>query len=187
MAVKKTISILLILALICALPLSAAAEEALPESEHPYARNCELTWTYEYPGETDGLFVTFSPDTFFAYDLLSENYDEEAAAILEETGFYENQWDYLRIDYGENSAFYYGTFCEDELAGRTIYLPSNRFTLTLYAQSFASAYGFQITSILANEVPAGNAVVNYHLTGVYVIVVVIGNYSNNVICTAFLC
>lgn len=160
---KKAISILLILALLCALPLSAVAEEALPESEHPYARNCELTWTYEYPGEADGLYVTFSEDTYFSpgmfYEEYSEDFDEEAAAFFEENGGYYSQPDLFTIEYGEDDYLDVYYAYADSLAGKTIYVPRTRFTLTLHSNSLVPSYGFQITNI----VPAYNAVVNYHL------------------------
>ena len=61
---KKLLSILLSLSLLAAGLVIPAAAAEYPQSEHDYADNCDLTWQYEYPGGAQGLYVTFSEQTY---------------------------------------------------------------------------------------------------------------------------
>ena len=94
-----------------------------PESTHPYASDSDETWTYIHPKEAFALRVTFSSLTSF-----EDDYDE--LTITDSAG---------------NSNVYTGT----ELAGMTIVVPGNSFTLRLTSDDSVETYGFAISRIKA--------------------------------------
>ncbi|MBQ8854476.1 MAG: leucine-rich repeat protein, partial [Alistipes sp.] len=94
-----------------------------PESDHPYADNCDITWKFTYPEDVDMLTVTFSEDTML-----------------------ENGCDYIYIGDSEGNETSYGG---RELAGKKLILPGRFFTIRLTSDGSATYYGFAITSIEA--------------------------------------
>lgn len=161
---KKLISVFLSLALVyTAAIVPGAAAQAFPESEHDYKNNTDETWEYVYPDEADGLFVTFSEDTYFApgsfIDFLTGEEDEETIREVIEYGGYWSTGDLLWIYYNGNEL--YGVFSAGDLSGETIYIPGNAFSLELVADDADTAYGFSITSI-SPECPDGLAKVIFN-------------------------
>jgi len=177
---KNALSILLAAALLLsALSIPVTAAQVYPESEHNYQNNTDEIWTYTYPEETDGLYVTFSEETRFSTGYSHNNYltEEELEGLdeyqLENFIRYGYIWswsyDMLYVYYGDNEL--YGVYSGSELAGVTLYIPGNSFTLELVTDGEDTAYGFSITNI-SSEVPENRAIVNYHLDdNVYPLVV----------------
>ena len=85
---------------------ATADENALPESDHPYADNEDQTWEYEEEGAANGVVITFDEQT--------------------ET---ESGYDYIYIldEKGEEVGKYSGK----ELAGAHIAVPTAKFTIRL--------------------------------------------------------
>jgi len=100
-----------------------AQAEAYPESPHPYASDCEETWNYTSPLPCAYLAITFDEKTNISYFDELVIYNEEGTAIY--------------------------SFCEDYLAGETIYIKGSSFSAVLkgYDYDDAEYYGFKITSI----------------------------------------
>ncbi len=128
------------------------ADSVYPESSHDYENNIFYTWDYTYSGEADGLFVTFSEDTYI---------DEgEHWADDEYGGYYDR--DYLIVQLnseGSHVEYFFG----DDAAGKTLYIPSNNFQITLTSDAEGSAYGFSIDRI-STEPPVNETVIRYHFT-----------------------
>jgi hypothetical protein len=82
-----------------------AQAEAYPESEHPYASDCEETWNYTSPLPCAYLAITFDELTNISYFDELVIYNEEGTAIY--------------------------SFCEDYLAGETIYIKGSSFSAVL--------------------------------------------------------
>ena len=103
--------------------LCCASADAYPESDHPYASSRDITWTYSHNEPAEYISVTFSEETSF-----------------------EQNCDYLYVTEpdGQESR-YTGT----ELAGKTIGLKGNSFTLRLKTDSSINHHGFAITAIAA--------------------------------------
>jgi len=112
-----------------------------PESAHPYDNNVEETWEFIYPVLADSLEITFS----------SQTYVEEG-------------WDFLYIFDGEGNQI--GKYTGDELAGQTIQVPGNTFSVRLTSDRVETGYGFLIDAIVARIVniilpaPDSNCVVD---------------------------
>lgn len=138
---KKIISILLVFAMlagVASISVSAEGEDysVYPESDHDYANDCWKTWKYIHPEETEGLFVTFSADTYFEPDFTDE-----------ETGLYKGG-DYIHIEtFIEEKRFYIGYFSGDTLASKTLYIPASSFIIELSTDESVTAYGFKIERI----------------------------------------
>ena len=188
---QKALSLLLCAALCFGLLVfPAAAEDALPESPHPYENNCEQTWEYTYPDDVNGFFMTFSEDTSLepqALIFLDENGEtvilsldevidmellleedpesEEAERIAAYLDSLEQQGfkvgDRVEI-YTEEEfiGFYYG----DELSGRTVYVPGRTVTIALYSDDSGTDYGFKVESVSATP-PEGVLTVSCYLDG----------------------
>ena len=99
-----------------------------PESNHNYenyALNTLQEYNYTCPYENaDGLEVRFSDKC-----LLEKNAD------------------YIYIYDGNNKLI--GSYTYDQLANRTVYIPTNKFTVKLKSDRSVNFYGFSIDSILA--------------------------------------
>ncbi|MBQ7637807.1 MAG: InlB B-repeat-containing protein [Clostridia bacterium] len=184
---KKTISLLLcaVLTLWC-FAFPGAAGEALPESEHPYQNDFTGEWDCGVPG-AEGFYLTFSEDTFFEWGSLTftnitngetetysvpewrelrENYRDMyiAISVLVTVGVIkidEKPGDVLTLTCGENEI---GEFSGDELAGRTLYIPSDSVHLTLTTDSDGTEKGFTVTGISA-DAPQGVKTVSYSYDG----------------------
>ena len=170
MKLKRILAVLLAALLLNFLPLLiGASEERLPESAHDYANNADETWTYVSPEQTDRLFVTFSERTYFMADYIVQPYadaaelSEETLRELAENGYIRKESSDLLHVYDASGALY-GTYTGGELAGVTLWLPGDRFTLELVTDGALTAYGFSIDRI-SPEPPADTALVRYHIGG----------------------
>ena len=172
--IRQLLSVILTAALLlAALTLPGTAADAVyPESAHPYQNGTQETWTYTYPGVTEGLFVTFHPNTRFDTTYYNEvrALEEEMLDELSEEAlrFYADHGYLWNSDPDRLSVFvggeYYGSYGGDELAGVTLYLPGDSFTLELEASEMYNDWGFAVTEI-SPTLPEDCAVVNYHLNG----------------------
>ena len=189
---KKITAVLLSL-LLCfgLLAFPAAAEDALPESDHPYENDFYDSWTYEFPEEVDGFFVTFSEETHFeplSMHFIDENNNdiyysleeldrliEEEEARMEAAGedpfyAYDNVLEGLTfVDYKNGDALYVYAgdklldyYTGDELTGRTIYIPDTTAVFELYTDESVTDYGFAVTAVSATA-PEGVLTISYYL------------------------
>lgn len=94
------------------------------QSTHPYANNLNKSWVYTAPEGTAYSEITFSEDTY-----IDESYD----------------WLYI-YDGDGNSVKKYG-YRLDDLAGETIALGGDSFTIKLCSGEGISAYGYSLTDI----------------------------------------
>ena len=124
--------------------ISSRTTGGYPESEHPYNQCDTETYEYVHPMDAAYLRITFDPETFIAYA------------------------NYIRItDSKGNITKYY----DSELAGKDIYLPGNRFTISLVADDpsmmeLADYYGFAITKITGLTEAEYNAPYYYMQDGI---------------------
>lgn len=99
-----------------------------PESNHNYenyALNTLQEYNYTCPySNADGLEVRFSDKCLL-----------------------ENKADYIYIYDGNNKSL--GSYTYNQLANRTVYIPTNKFTIKLKSDRSVNYYGFSIDSILA--------------------------------------
>lgn len=102
------------------LRFSVIFPDGYTESAHPYANNQDKTWTVNVPG-AEFLKVTFSADT----------------------SFYEDD-DYLTITDAQDLPMSYRS---DMLAGKSVYLMGDTFTLRLVTDSSNNDYGFAIEDV----------------------------------------
>ena len=151
---------LLLLPAVSVNPAFAEGQDVYPESEHYYSNNYYNEWTYTYPKEAEGLFVTFSKKTKTeAADSFSNvTFENEGEISFEDVV---TQWadkkigDYISIFDKDNSLI--GVYQGNDLSGTTIYVPGNTFKITLTTDSSVTAYGFSIDRIsdeAANDVIA---------------------------------
>ena len=98
-------------------------ESVYPESHHPYDPSSDITWRYVHPESAGALKVTFSKETEF------EDYS-----------------DFLCITDAEGTETRYSGM---GLAGKTILLPGDTFTMRLTSDSFLEYYGFEVTDVQA--------------------------------------
>jgi len=101
----------------------AGGDIVLIESEHPYPNSADQYWEYAYPEEAFALAVTFSSITQF-----------------------EDDWDFLTITAADGSE---NRYTGEALAGKTVAVPGDSFTLHLTSDESVSMYGFRITKIEA--------------------------------------
>lgn len=114
--------ILSLLALICLmLAVGAAAESVYPESDHPYASDSDVTWTYTYPGAAEYLKITFTDDSRL-----------------------ENTCDTLTVTDSADHA----TTLTGDIGGREVYIAGKTATFRLLSDGSAEYYGFAIESIV---------------------------------------
>lgn len=163
---KKIVSVFLALAL-CVPALLPAAAAGYPESAHDYENNCDLTWEYVHPAPAEGLFVTFSEDTYtepgaLKYALTGEPAQEELEAFLETGKGAEKEGD--RITLYDRDGELFGWYTGSQLAGRTLYLPGDRFTVRLESDDSGVGYGFAVTRV-TSEQPDDLSLVRYHIDG----------------------
>ena len=185
------LSLLLCLGLMAFPAAAQDAEGALPESDHPYENDCEASWEYEFPEEVDGFFMTFSEEThfeplsvhftddngndvYYTLDELDRMIAEEEARLEAEGGnpgdAYDNVLEGLYFEgYKQGDELVISAdgmlvdiFDDDQLAGRTIYIPGSAATLALYTDESVTDYGFQVTGV-STEAPEGVLTVTYYL------------------------
>ncbi len=102
-----------------------AEEVQLPESEHDYASNEDRTWEYTAEGADNGVIVTF---------------DEQTKT--------ESGWDYIYVYDGNDNQI--GEYSGTELAGVSLYVPTQTVKIRLKSDGSANYWGFKVTSITAN-------------------------------------
>ena len=184
---KKCLCLLLSAALCLGLfAFPAAAGDALPESAHPYEKNCEKIWEYTYPEETDRFFLTFSTDSFLAPGAvvyMDENGEtvtltlreinemmeaaqsdpekaQQAEAFFNNASFVDVlSSDTLTLEAGEEVL---EIFRADDPAGRTVYVPGRIVRLRLTAFNNEDAYGFRVTRV-SRTPPEDVRTVSYYL------------------------
>jgi hypothetical protein len=184
---KKAVSGLLcvLLALGC-LAFPGAAEEALPESAHPYENGFTGEWDCGVPG-AKGFYLTFSKDTAFEWGALTltniTNGATETYTVPEWRALYETDrdtyiaisvlasigviqtdekpGDVLTLTCGDTEI---GKFSGDELAGRTLYIPAESVHLTLTADDDGTENGFAVTGVSV-DAPQGVRTVSYSYDG----------------------
>ncbi len=96
-----------------------------PESGHNYSNNTNQSKSFTYPGAVE-LILTFSTST-----KLESNYD------------------YIYLYDGNNNQV--GKYTGTSLAGATITIPGDTFTIKLTSDSSTVYYGYSFTSIVAKE------------------------------------
>lgn len=94
-----------------------------PESDHPYTNRMNKTWTYTHPFPADSLEITFSADT--------------------QT---ESSCDYIYL-YNSGGA-QIGKYSGTALAGKTVTVTGNSFSIKLTSDGSVTKYGFRIVSII---------------------------------------
>jgi len=161
--VRKLLSLFLSVSLLAAGLAFPAAAADYPHSEHDYANNCDLKWQYEYPGSTQGLYVTFSEQTYvdpgsFSCFLDGDFTEEELQAYLAE-GYQSRTGDRITLYDGDGEL--YGWFTGDQLAGQTVYLKGGSFTVRLESDDIETGYGFSVDAI-GTQLPKGYAEVIWH-------------------------
>ncbi len=163
---KKAVALLITLGIIISVAVSTVyaktydyvytSGDVYPESEHNYQNDYFCSWEYTYSQETDGLFVTFSDET-----LLNEDYN----TVQSEYGEYLS-YDYIYISYPFEDSWNYisDSFQGDELSGKTFYIPSKSFRITLNTDAEGNDFGFSIDRI--SDVPPDNeTMIRYHFSG----------------------
>ena len=116
----------LLCALLCLLMagIALAEGEPYPESAHPYANNTDQSWTYTWPDSSaEYLKLTFSVDS-----KTESNFD--FVYILDSQGVQQ-------------------TKLSGSLAGKTVCVKGNSFTVRLTSDSSSTYYGFAFNSIAA--------------------------------------
>ncbi|HZK39085.1 MAG TPA: leucine-rich repeat protein, partial [Clostridia bacterium] len=93
-----------------------------PESDHPYLGNTDRTWHYTHPQPADSLEITFSSDT--------------------QT---QSNCDYIFIYDGNGALF--AKYSGVALAGQTVTIPGNYFSIRLTSDRYETYYGFEIDNI----------------------------------------
>ena len=132
-----------------------ASDEVYPESAHDYPDDTFCTWEYTLTSGAQGLFITFSQET-----LLSDEYNY----VESEYGTY-SSYDNIYISYPKGDSWEYIStdFRGNQLSGKTFYIPSNRFRITLSADAEDSAFGFSFDEI-STEPPEDKTIIRYHYT-----------------------
>ena len=165
---KRTIAFLLAAVLLLSLvpAFSAAEDETLPQSAHPYENNVHQEWTYTHPEPVSGLIVTFSNQGYLApgvsYSVLEGDFSEEQLAFYADHGYYNAPGDRLTIYDGNGEL--YGWYTKRELSGATFLIPGSSFRLVLDTDEAGTGFGFAVERVTA-ELPAGKAMVNYLIDG----------------------
>lgn len=149
---KKLISVLLSVCMLFAfLALFAAAEDALPESDHNYADNFYGEWFYQGDENAKGLLITFSWDTYVEFAFMDEvifpayKGGEITVGDVVNSSYWDKRGDFIGIfdGYGELVDTYTGY----SLAGRTVFVGGNNFTIALSSDEETNFYGFRVTSV----------------------------------------
>ena len=92
------------------------------ESSHPYENGIDETYTYTHPEETEGLRITFSPETVT-----------------------EGGWDEIYLYDGLNELV--GTYSGSALSGKSFTIEGNSFKIRLTTDGSVSYYGFEVTNV----------------------------------------
>lgn len=103
---------------------SEGSSPSLPESPHPYPNNYDRTWTYSAPMTSATTSITFDPRTYV-----------------------EEHFDYIHILDEAGRHIQGSPFTGRELAGATIVVPGNAFSLRLTSDENTSRWGFRVTNV----------------------------------------
>ncbi len=149
---KKILSLVLSALLLCSCFIfTSSAEDALPESEHNYSDNFYGEWTYQGDKDAKGLLITFSYDTHveFSYttDVIFPAYKNDNITVgdLVNSSYWDKRGDFIGIydGYGELVDTYDGW----ALAGQTVFVGGNNFTIVLSSDEEYNYYGFKVTNV----------------------------------------
>lgn len=122
----------------CEFEITVDAELVLyPESEHPYQNNIDQVWSYVHSTPAYSLLVTFSEDTMLS--------DSDSIVIFDEINGLVGQYFY------------------DQLAGQTVEIIGDSFTIRLMSDYMGVANGFTIVNIEAG-VPCNHECIDYVCT-----------------------
>ena len=185
--VKKTLALLLCAVLLAAnLAFTGFAEDALPESAHPYEDGFTGEWECGVPG-AEGFYLTFSEESLLEWGALTftnvTNGATETYTIPEWRDLYETDRDtYIAISVlvsaglirmeekpGDVLNLYDGdelldSFSGDEPAGKTLYIPAETVKLELVTDGEGAEYGFAVADVSAQP-PEGVYTVAYSCGG----------------------
>lgn len=149
---KKAVSVILsiILTLSC-FSFYVFAEDALPESEHNYQDNFYGEWFYQGDKNAKGLLIKFSYDTnvefSFTTDIIFPAYKGEEITVgdLVSSSYWDKRGDFIGIydGYGE----LVGTYDGYALAGQTVFVGGNNFTIVLSSDEEINSYGFKVVAV----------------------------------------
>lgn len=149
---KKTFSVLLSIILAFSLfSFSAFAEDELPESEHNYQDNFYGEWFYQGDNNAKGLLITFSYDTHVEFSFTTEiifpafKDGEITVGDIVNSSYWDKRGDFIGIydGYGELVGVYDGY----ALAGKTVFVGGNNFTIALSTDEEINYYGFKVTAV----------------------------------------
>lgn len=149
---KKLISVLMSLCMIFSFfTVISVAEDALPESAHNYEDNFYGEWFYQGDENAKGLLITFSYDTYvefsFTTDVIFPAYkgDITVGDVVNST-YWDKRGDFIGIydGYGE----LIGTYDGYALAGATVFVGGNNFTIALSTDEELNYYGFKVTAVI---------------------------------------
>lgn len=147
---KKILSVLMCMTLILScFIITSSAEDTLPESEHNYQDNFYGEWYYEGDENAKGLLITFSYDTYvefsFNTDVIFPSYKEITVADVVNSSYWDKRGDFIGIydGYGE----LIGTYDGYALAGKTVFVGGNNFTIVLSSDEEYNYYGFKVTDV----------------------------------------
>ncbi len=162
---RSVIALLLCVLMLCSsLVMPSAAEEVYPESEHKYTEDFYGEWEYTYPEEAEGIFVTFSEDTYTEpgeyFDIFFEPDGDITIGEVIESGENYKVGDYISIFDSKDNLI--GVYQGSELAGKTVYIHDRSFKITLTTDSYFNYYGFRVTDV-STEIPRNSYVVRYHM------------------------
>ena len=181
---KSVLALLLCAALLAAdLAFTGFAEDALPESAHPYEDGFTGEWECGIPGAA-GFYLTFSEESLLEWGALTftniTNGATETYTVPEWRDLYDTDRDtYIAISVlvsmglirleekpGDVLNLYDGdelldSFSGDELAGRTVYIPAESVKLELVTDDDGTDYGFAVTGVSAQP-PQGVRTVCYY-------------------------
>lgn len=159
---------LLIFSIICGFAAfgAEAEENAYPESEHDYQNNFYYEWYYEYPRQTEGLYVTFSKETSFEEPSWETVYIEPDDGEITVGDVEDAVEEYKRGDYlyisSDNASLRYSHYATgNELSGKTLYIPGNSFNIYLETDESITDFGFKIDRI-SDTPPESIAVITYN-------------------------
>ncbi len=149
---KKLLSVILsVILMLSCFSLFATAEEELPESEHNYADNFYGEWFYQGEEAAKGLLVTFSSDTYvefsFTTDVIFPANKGGSITVgdVVNSSYWDKRGDFIGIydGYGELVGIYSGY----SLAGKTVFVGGNNFTIVLSSDEEYNFYGFRVADV----------------------------------------
>ncbi len=149
---KKLISVITAaVLLISCFTFAVCADEVLPESEHNYGDDFYGEWFYQADEDAKGLFITFSYDTCLEFGFTSDvvfpavNDGQITVGDVVNSSYWSKRGDFIGIydGYGELVDIYSGY----SLAGKTVFVGGNNFTIVLSTDEDINYYGFKVTAV----------------------------------------